>query len=197
MWCVHHYPGLISIHVPTRGTTNDTLCHLATKEISIHVPTRGTTAAKKIRAYSDYFNPRAHEGHDRSGSPICIIDPISIHVPTRGTTWYRYVRGVRWLFQSTCPRGARLRLFLYDLLMIFQSTCPRGARRSVTSVSCGQVISIHVPTRGTTFSIMIIGKMRNFNPRAHEGHDKQSDFNTDFSVFQSTCPRGARRGDSY
>ena len=33
-----------------------------------------------------YFNPRAHEGHDRISPKKPTIEHISIHVPTRGTT---------------------------------------------------------------------------------------------------------------
>ena len=56
---------LISIHVPTRGTTEYCLNKDAVSSISIHVPTRGTT-------------PDAMQ--------VQKVDIISIHVPTRGTT---------------------------------------------------------------------------------------------------------------
>ena len=39
----------------------------------------------------NYFNPRAHEGHDSHTSFTFILSLISIHVPTRGTTCYRDV----------------------------------------------------------------------------------------------------------
>ena len=55
----------ISIHVPTRGTTQQRYNKLAIKNISIHVPTRGTTPLYLLG--SSAFR-------------------ISIHVPTRGTT---------------------------------------------------------------------------------------------------------------
>ena len=57
--------GLISIHVPTRGTTDQEIEILIEQHISIHVPTRGTTIAEGI---------------------IKEVEKISIHVPTRGTT---------------------------------------------------------------------------------------------------------------
>ena len=75
------------------------------------------------------FNPRAHEGHD---------------------------------------------LFLhgYHQQQVFQSTCPRGARLKHLLISIHVNISIHVPTRGTTTGdIRSAGCNRDFNPRAHEGHD--------------------------
>ena len=97
------------------------------------------------------------------------------------------------LFQSTCPRGARLGACYYDpnrthfnpraheghdlkarpLLEArrFQSTCPRGARQSKAAYWSACKISIHVPTRGTTSDTCKLGADVNFNPRAHEGHD--------------------------
>ncbi len=56
------------------------------------------------------------------------------------------------------------------------------------------IVSIHVPTRGTTVLLLNLQKdISCFNPRAHEGHDVFSDkFNEYILKFQSTCPRGAR-----
>ena len=65
-------------------------------------------------------------------------------------------------FKQCAPRVRR---------RIFQSTCPRGARRIPHSVVGIVVISIHVPTRGTTPSLSGFLVLTNFNPRAHEGHD--------------------------
>ena len=122
--------------------------------ISIHVPTRGTTPVPADPEILMYFNPRAHEGHD----------PAAFFAVRVG------------LFQSTCPRGARLAQYKETLLRgdfnpraheghdfaalfgvmysTFQSTCPRGARRPMVLL---------VMERDT---------------------------------FQSTCPRGARRRHS-
>ena len=54
-----------------------------------------------------YFNPRAHEGHDAAAPAAILSWQISIHVPTRGTTGLLSSCASRWIFQSTCPRGAR------------------------------------------------------------------------------------------
>ena len=141
---------------------------------------------------------------------------ISIHVPTRGTTRRRCIIQWRRIFQSTCPRGARLHnqsLSLPNQISIhvptrgttvsgmwdsvpwqFQSTCPRGARRYAVIHDCNTVY---------------------FNPRAHEGHDYYTTATFTLQAisihvptrgttrkhnrvlpdqrFQSTCPRGARR----
>ena len=119
--------------------------------ISIHVPTRGTTtSALRIPPRWD-FNPRAHEGHD-----VRMVDVFS---------------GAG--FQSTCPRGARLSASdTSSIRLLFQSTCPRGARRKFRKLKAiKDRISIHVPTRGTTLHRQPGSKNKDFNPRAHEGHD--------------------------
>ena len=54
--------------------------------ISIHVPTRGTTSrCRKCRAWW-YFNPRPYTRDDTGMRIGELLDMISIHVPTRGTT---------------------------------------------------------------------------------------------------------------
>ena len=115
-------------------------------------------------------------------------------MPTGGTT-VNHPGGVcKLLFQSTCPRGARPAGNGWVCChWRFQSTCPRGERlcRIGRNIPKGYfnprahggttgwypfgdhagVISIHVPTGGTT-------------------KKEESD---DFGYpFQSTCPRGAR-----
>ena len=60
----------------------------ATPVISIHAPTRGATynGAKYFIHCAD-FNPRSHEGSDRSTGRLSTVLCISIHAPTRGATW--------------------------------------------------------------------------------------------------------------
>ena len=55
------------------------------------------------------FNPRAHEGRDIHNRQIRLRTIVSIHAPTRGATYgvVRLAPGRK--FQSTRPRGARLR----------------------------------------------------------------------------------------
>ena len=221
-----------------RGARPSKSVRILLKRISIHVPTRGTTV---------------------EGLCAAVAEDISIHVPTRGTTIVRGLRIVVSVFQSTCPRGARLaRTFYPSRECRFQSTCPRGARPIISANAPrqihfnpraheghdddvgagggGGVISIHVPTRGTTLhtaprrlrpvfqstcprgarlsGVTGSGKTKDFNPRAHEGHDARHcecipsigisihvptrgttmiiihEYNS--KEFQSTCPRGAR-----
>ena len=55
----------VSIHVPTRGTTDKDGIPLFGWEVSIHVPTRGTTFPVNIHDNSfQRFNPRPHKGND-------------------------------------------------------------------------------------------------------------------------------------
>ena len=98
----------ISIHVPAWGTTRRIISERAQQGISIHVPAWGTTLARRAPVWEDYFNPRARVGHD---------------------TAVRGCSGTGCRFQSTCPRGARLRY---------------SRSRST------RWISIHVPAWGTT-----------------------------------------------
>ena len=99
-------------------------------------------------------------------------------MPTRGTTPRQLLISHTFVFQSTCPRGARLTKKADNRLQIsFQSTCPRGARlvgpwRNARSFGFQSTcprgarpyrvqdvekleISIHVPTRGTTLKLII------------------------------------------
>ena len=57
---------VISIHVPTGGTTRCNTVHRRAW-ISIHVPTGGTTFVFRFHIIRNYFNPRAHGGHDWVG----------------------------------------------------------------------------------------------------------------------------------
>ena len=99
----------ISIHVPTRGTTIRYGCTVRASIFQSTCP-RGARRYRSSSTRRDlYFNPRAHEGHDKNQeNHICLMS-ISIHVPTRGTTHSSLIRRWRHTFQSTCPRGARPR----------------------------------------------------------------------------------------
>ena len=157
------------------------------------MPTRGTTHACRLAGHAAYFNPRAHEGHDSHPVSSTSLRPISIHVPTRGTTPRRSRSSAQPISIHVPTRGTTSLVTGLDSVSIFQSTCPRGARLLLKWVQRCSSISIHVPTRGTTptshgtrvtnifQSTCPRGARRhtayytrlyaNFNPRAHEGHD--------------------------
>ena len=81
-------------------------------------------------------------------------------------------------FQSTFPRGERLGLS-YDFVMWngFQSTFPRGERQQgVIRLIKWEIVSIHVPARGTTRPGVHLHVIRRcFNPRSREGNDGMSE----------------------
>ena len=99
--------------------------------ISIHAPARGATKIF-IREWYKYS--------------------ISIHAPARGATRHIHRLPSYMVFQSTLPRGERLKISLFiTAIIIFQSTLPRGERHSWTiSAIIANTISIHAPARGAT-----------------------------------------------
>ena len=123
------------------------------------------------------------------------------------------------LFQSTLPRGERRLFLVFDLFhRKFQSTLPRGERlcrichsnnirknfnprshegSDLCQGNCTlvQEISIHAPTRGATFirdCEKAIGKISIHAPT--RGATMLVMFDDCGLVFQSTLPRGERRG---
>ena len=172
---------VISIHVPTKGTTPSELFPLTAWAISIHVPTKGTTSPyvcnniafplfqstypRRVRRYTlkkQYKGSQISihvptKGTTEAGVSQAGKISISIHVPTKGTTISGGKCGGLPQFQSTYPRRVRL---MQD----------RFQRRSIIY----------------------------FNPRTHEGYDSCNRCTQmlDWS-FQSTYPRRVRRHDSF
>ena len=163
-------------------------------EISIHVPTRGTTPSTVLNYTVDRFQSTCPRGARLLLLPLIDIDIRFQSTCPRGARLRVTGKSFKVIFQSTCPRGARLRVTGKSFKVIFQSTCPRGARLSSVYSYHPPFISIHVPTRGTTQIIARDRYLYNFNPRAHEGHDQLYEGHFLPLLFQSTCPRGARRG---
>ena len=102
------------------------------------------------------FQPTCPRGARHCHPGMINLTSISIHVPTRGTT----IPGSRAMFaakfQSTCPRGARHAL--NDRASYQQHFNPRAHEgHDITLDLCCSyvVISIHVPTRGTTLKLII------------------------------------------
>ena len=85
------------------------------QKISIHVPAWGTTIIKSLRE---------------------TFEEISIHVPAWGTTGIKCFEGDSDKFQSTFPRGERLRLTMPIPAQknSFQSTFPRGERPTLPNL---------------------------------------------------------------
>ncbi len=59
----------VSIHAPTRGATGIPLIVFGWMVVSIHAPTRGATPRRTQSISMSGFNPRPHEGSDRSALP--------------------------------------------------------------------------------------------------------------------------------
>ena len=100
-------------------------------DVSIHAPARGATGGPSLRVQ---------------------FEQVSIHAPARGATVSSVRRNSpRFLFQSTRPRGARLR----DHQAASRIRCfnPR-AREGRDKVACAFKlpvdVSIHAPARGAT-----------------------------------------------
>ena len=97
--CYHPILPVISIHVPSWGTTT-VLRHMdMLRTISIHVPSWGTTIQKVT-----------------SGKEMA----ISIHVPSWGTTQTTPASLRILQFQSTFPRGERRQIFTNILCFFMQ-----------------------------------------------------------------------------
>ena len=100
----------ISIHVPTKGTTNPPDRIASLEGISIHVPTKGTTVMT---------------------SPSTHVFFISIHVPTKGTTSSIGSPSCRHSnFNPRTHKGYDGKFFcLHPPFRIFQSTYPQRVRQ--------------------------------------------------------------------
>ena len=102
------------------------------------------------------------------------LTEISIHVPTRGTTHGAYAHAIEYEFQSTCPRGARPHPLISGMMISHISIhVPTRGTTYNAGIKWEEYISIHVPTRGTTLGTSNRKRGEHFNPRAHEGHDRQ------------------------
>ena len=144
----------ISIHAPTWGATFLDIAGMFEGLISIHAPTWGATYPLTATLVTvEDFNPRSHVGSDTPTLPVisnhCYFNPRSHVGSDRQSNRYA---AVRYVFQSTLPRGER-----HNLVFKHHLT---------------NLISIHAPTWGAT------GRQRpcrnghfNFNPRSHVGSD--------------------------
>ena len=188
---------IISIHVPAWGTTGYASASYITKDKFQSTFPRGERPNGPRNFQDSYnFNPRSRVGNDHGTQASRHGRLISIHVPAWGTTDADSTYDFCATFQSTFPRGERLKnedhIFRRN---IFQSTFPRGERRlmqqeqlrpSMISIhvpawgttsqepcmSCMKGISIHVPAWGTTTGHPRTSpSIHHFNPRSRVGND--------------------------
>ena len=138
---------------PAWGATHWSWCSQYKVSISIHVPRVGRDLRylHNVPYYWD-FNPRARVGRD----------PFRL---------FRY--RMRYIFQSTRPRGARL-LHCHSLFLrfLFQSTRPRGARRRQAGEMLGVLPFQSTRPRGARRQRESLCQLvQHFNPRARVGRD--------------------------
>ena len=166
---------LISIHVPSWGTTNRRKPGSGSMQFQSTFPRGERRFLRGGSRLVSYFNPRSLVGNDEQAEARQWQHAISIHVPSWGTTACTSIETGVDLFQSTFPRGERR-----QLRKILHKT---------------KQISIHVPSWGTTQCLANTRRMRlfqstfprgerrrrwicsteegNFNPRSLVGNDRR------------------------
>ena len=174
---VHHRRG-VSIHAPARGATALRRPAPSRVRVSIHAPARGATLA--------------------GGGDVGVVE-VSIHAPARGATRSRPARRApRDGFNPRAREGRdKIKAGIVSHGTSFQSTRPRGARRVSPHLSHNRSNRFNPRAREGRDQPPSASSCLPccFNPRAREGRDltrDQESFHAKW--FQSTRPRGARRG---
>ena len=147
--------------------------------VSIHAPARGATIYLTIPSPDLIgFNPRSRAGSDFSlPSTELILAIVSIHAPARGargaTSSFSSI-SISTLFQSTLPRGERLKKSqIVSANICFNPRSRAGSDPIYLPLKSFVPVSIHAPARGATNLLLCLSSSR--------------------SWFQSTLPRGERR----
>ena len=213
-------PALVSIHVPTRGTTSIASSSIAiSSSFNPRSHEGNDNICFQLSDSRSGFNPRSHEGNDRGVSGFILrIHSVSIHVPTRGTTTFRrFAFSFRSCFnprshegndggERRCGRRC-LRSFNprshegNDVPLIYNTSYAgvsihvptRGTTIIHFKFLVFSVVSIHVPTRGTTQYIKATNY--NFSVSIHvptRGTTEETAAAIGIMAFQSTFPRGER-----
>ena len=148
---------LVSIHAPARGATQTVSAKSSADVVFQSTPPRGGRPQRSAhqRRHRSGFNPRPRAGGDCKRRRVDgYSEVVSIHAPARGATGSGFrIRSMRPMFQSTPPRGGRLRLSGQIEVVdgVFQSTPPRGGRQPQTALPrLSEHVSIHAPARGAT-----------------------------------------------
>ena len=121
-----------------RGDFGSPLRSCAIKMFQSTPHTRGDEAGKPHLTGSLSFNPRPHTRGDPIGGINVLPQRVSIHAPTRGATFEKGLNVRDFKFQSTPPRGGRLRI---QKVTLFRKTFHLT------------FVSIHAPARGATFML--------------------------------------------
>ena len=149
-------PVPVSIHVPARGTTEDTGSLHCYAGVSIHVPARGTTIIRSEgRIYRLLFQSTFPQGERLDYNTVLRrVVKVSIHVPARGTTLpFLPVSSADIVSIHVPARGTTQVLRSEDFFEGFQSTFPQGERHLSGLFNPADNIS--------------------FNPRSRKGNDRR------------------------
>ena len=129
--------------------------------VSIHVPARGTTHNTVQQSSAvQCFNPRSRTGNDGySFRALSTSKRVSIHVPARGTTKHSY--NYAFLFPSFNPRSRTGNDVVTLITGRQEKQCfnPRSRTGNDSfqyKAAVQSEVSIHVPARGTTEYIRCI-----------------------------------------
>ena len=118
----------VSIHTPTKGVTELSVCYNARNSVSIHTPTKGVTfVILPIRLGFLCFNPHTHEGCDIRCPPFLRYQRCFNPHTHEGCD--RLVIRLLLLLRSFNPHTHEGCDFMYHQFMkrynMFQSTHPR------------------------------------------------------------------------
>ncbi len=144
------------------------------------------------------FNPRARVGHDNSALYHRIkAGWVSIHVPAWGTTFMFSPCLICLICFNPRARVGHDKAVasMSASIFLFQSTCPRGARHNpMRDRAFLRHVSIHVPAWGTTRASAPSPRPRSVSIHVPAwGTTPHRDTRKlNCLWFQSTCPRGAR-----
>ena len=164
---------------PRAGSDASTIVPSRPAGVSIHAPAREATPRAGAEA-----GPRHRL--------------VSIHAPAREATLKPWGIVVQQLFQSTPPRGKRLACAsTSSLSLVFQSTPPRGKRRSPIGMTASGSRFNPRPRAGSDSDRSSSPRTTpgRFNPRPRAGSDVKPAVMVCLALFQSTPPRGKRRGN--
>ena len=101
---------------------------------------------------------------------------VSIHAPARGATKDGTISERAYSFNPRARAGCDATVYF------FLQSCE---------------VSIHAPARGATPGSLVLFSCACFNPRARAGCDRPDAYFKPIEMFQSTRPRGVRRGRSF
>ena len=185
----------VSIHASAREATLRN-CQPNMRAQFQSTPPRGRRQGAALsRLPGKRFNPRLREGGDSPPALRCVLSGVSIHASAREATNGVLKSDVLRMFQSTPPRGRRLRLrFLRWRCWQFQSTPPRGRRQISPPPATLETWFQSTPPRGRRPGLICRrGTSAVFQSTPPRGRRPPSIHKPATPhVFQSTPPRGRR-----